>query len=184
MPCGQLEVLAKSNWALPRPRAVAPAVFFDLMKIRKLAEEACDLSVRATAGIATSALANPFTVAKSMKGSGVEALGLGSFGPGTVAQLSPERKFRMRDQATQKLSKAYHLDEIASSVVTMQGASVLERVAEQVIGTPRENLDRLDGKYVHYFHQRTDDEAMKMPEAFALLDEVISGRNMSAEPLR
>ncbi|OBT69459.1 hypothetical protein VE03_01113 [Pseudogymnoascus sp. 23342-1-I1] len=184
MPCEELEVLAKSNWALPRPRAVDPAVFFDLLKIRKLAEEACDLSVRATAGIATSALANPFTVARSIQGSGVQTLGLGSFGPGTSGQLSPERKFRMRDQATRKLSRAYHIDEIASSVVTMQGASVLERVAELVINTPRENLDRLDGKYVHYFHERTDAESIDGPEAFALLDEVISGRQMSAEPLR
>ncbi|KFY96608.1 hypothetical protein V500_02399 [Pseudogymnoascus sp. VKM F-4518 (FW-2643)] len=184
MPCEELEAIAKSNWALPRPRAIDPAVFFDLVKVRKLAEEACDLAVRATAGIATSALSNPFTIAKSIQGSGVEALGLGSFGPGTGAPLSAERKFRMRDQATQKLSKAYHLDELASSIVTMQGASTLARVAEQLIETPRENLDPLDGKYVHYFHERTNAEALKKPEALTLLDEVISGRHLSAEPLR
>ncbi|KFY28524.1 hypothetical protein V493_02886 [Pseudogymnoascus sp. VKM F-4281 (FW-2241)] len=183
-PYGELEALAKSNWASPRPRAIDPALFFDLVTIRKLAEEACDISVRATAGIATSALSSPFTIAKSLRGSGVQALGLGSFGPGTGGQLSAERKFRMRELATQKLSKAYHLDELASSIVTMQGASVLEKVAGLVIESPRENVDRLDGKYVHFFHEKTNAEDMKKPEALTLINEVINGRHMSAEPLR
>lgn len=90
----------------------------------------------------------------------------------------------MREKATQKLSEAYHLDDTASCVVTMRGASVLERVAKQVIETPRENLDRLDGKYVHYFHEKTDNKAMMKPEALSLLDEVIGERHMSAGPLR
>ena len=184
MPCEELEVLAKRNWALPRPRAIDPAVFFDLVQVRKLVEEACDLAVRATAGISTSALSNPFTIAKSLHGSNAEALGLGSFGPGTGAQLSPERKFRMREKATKKLSEAFHRDELASSILTMQGASVLERVAEQLIKTPRENLDPLDGKYVHYFHEKVDEGALEKAETLILLDEVISGRHMSAEPLR
>jgi hypothetical protein len=90
----------------------------------------------------------------------------------------------MREKATQKLSEAYHLDDTASCIVTMRGASVLERVAKQVIETPRENLDRLDGKYVHYFHEKTDNKAMMKPEALSLLNEVISERHMSAGPLR
>ncbi|OBT89302.1 hypothetical protein VE02_02590 [Pseudogymnoascus sp. 03VT05] len=184
MPIEELELLAKSNWALPRPRIIDPAVFFDLLKIRQLTGEACDLAVRATAGIATSALSNPFTIARSMQGGAAEALGLGSFGPGVEAQLSPEQNFQMREKATQKLSDAYHLDDTASCVVTMREASVLQRVARQVIETPRENLDRIDGKYVHYFHQKTDDKAMMNPEALSLLDEVIIERHMSAEPLR
>ncbi|KFY17318.1 hypothetical protein V491_05035 [Pseudogymnoascus sp. VKM F-3775] len=184
IPCEKLEVLVKSNCVLPRPRLIDPAVFFDLLKIRKLAEEACDLSVRATAGIATSALTNPSTVAKSMDGSRVEALGIGSSGPSTGTPLSGERKFRMRDQATQKLSKAYQLDEIASSLVTMRGASILERVAQQVIETPRENMDHLDGKYVHFFHEKISEMRLQEPSSLALIDEVINGRLMSAESLR
>ncbi|OBT55510.1 hypothetical protein VE04_04116 [Pseudogymnoascus sp. 24MN13] len=184
IPIEELEVLAKSNWALPRPRIIDPAVFFDLLKIRQLTDEACDLAVRATAGIATSALSKPFTIARSMRGSRVEALGLGSFGPGVEAQLSPERKFRMREKATQKLSEAYRLDDTASCIVTMRGPSVLGMVAKQVVETPREDLDCLDGKYVHYFHEKTDDKAMMKPEAFSLLDEVINERHLPAEPLR
>lgn len=140
--------------------------------------------MRATAGIATSALTNPFTVAKSMDGSRVEALGIGSSGPSTGTPLSGERKFRMREQATQKLSKAYQLDEIASSLVTMRGASILERVAQQVIETPRENMDHLDGKYVHFFHEKISEMRLQELSSLALIDEVINGRLMSAESLR
>ncbi|KFX92726.1 hypothetical protein V490_05210 [Pseudogymnoascus sp. VKM F-3557] len=187
MRCEDLEMLAKSNWALPPPRAIDPALFFDLVNIRKLVEEATDLSVRATAGIATSALSTPFTRAQSLKGSGAERMGLGLglySSSGTDTELSPKRKLQMRSQATQKLSRAYQLDELSSSLVTTQGASILESVAEQVIGNPRENIDPLDGKYVHYFHEKIDTKSLENPQKLKPLDEVISGRKMSAEPLR
>lgn len=90
----------------------------------------------------------------------------------------------MREQATQKLSKAYQLDEIASSLVTMRGASILERVAQQVIETPRENMDRLDGKYVHFFQEKISEKTRQDPNSLALIDEVINGWVLSAEPLR
>ena len=56
-------------------------------------------------------------------------MGLNYRGVGGYAKLSPERKFRMRELATQKLSQAYRLDEVAASVATMQSASTLDNVA-------------------------------------------------------
>jgi len=95
--------------------------------------------------------------------------------------LSRERKHRMREQATQKLSKAYHLDEIACSVATMQSASTLEDVAHLVL--QRNPLDA-DAKYVHFFHEKIPSRQLAECTSLQPLDEVIAERPSEGEILR
>ena len=114
-------------------------------------------------------------------GNGGAALGLGLGGGGGNAKLSRERKHRMREQATQKLSKAYHLDEIACSVATMQSASTLEDVAQLVL--QRNPLDA-DAKYVHFFHEKIPSRQLAECTSLQPLDEVIAERPSEGEILR
>lgn len=87
----------------------------------------------------------------------------------------------MREQATQKLSKAYHLDEIACSVATMQSASTLEEVAHLVL--QRSSSDS-DAKYVHFFHEKIPSRQLAECTSLQPLDEVIADRPHEAEILR
>lgn len=47
--------------------------------------------------------------------------------------LSAMRIHRLRVLAVQKLAEAYKIDEIASSVMVMQGGSVFDELAERVL---------------------------------------------------
>ncbi len=108
-------------------------------------------------------------------------MGLGIGGGGGNAKLSKERKHRMREQATQKLSKAYHLDEIACSVATMQSASTLEDVAQLVL--QRNPLDA-DATYVHFFHEKIPSRQLAECTNLEDLDKVIAARPAEGEILR
>lgn len=177
-----LESLANNNYNLPRPRPIDPAVFFDLLKIRQLVDDATNLGVRAASGVTSSTLTNSLNAGNGLLGNGGMALGLGlGGGGGGNAKLSRERKHRMREQATQKLSKAYHLDEIACSVATMQSASTLEDVAQLVL--QRNPLDA-DAKYVHFFHEKIPSRQLAECTSLEPLDDVISQRPNEAEILR
>ena len=57
----------------------------------------------------------------------------------------------MREQASQKLARAYRIDEIATSFATMQGASALEEVSRLVLNR---NPQDSDAKYVQFFHTK------------------------------
>ncbi|KAI8629189.1 hypothetical protein F5Y19DRAFT_92899 [Xylariaceae sp. FL1651] len=177
LPLEVLETLANANYYMPLPRPVDPAVFYDLIKIRQLVDGATDLAVRAANGVASSALSN------SLAGGGghqMHALGLG-FGNSGGAKLSPERRFRMREQATQKLSRAYHLDEIASSVATMQSTSTLENVAGLVL---QRSPHDADANYVHFFHEKIPSRQLAECTDFRALDMIIGQRPSDCEPLR
>ncbi|KAH8665771.1 hypothetical protein BGZ60DRAFT_409865 [Tricladium varicosporioides] len=87
----------------------------------------------------------------------------------------------MREQATQKLSKAYHLDEIACSVATMQSASTLEDVAQLVL---QRNPNDADAKYVHFFHEKIPSRQLAECTSLEPLDEVIAERPAEGEILR
>jgi hypothetical protein len=87
----------------------------------------------------------------------------------------------MREQATQKLSKAYHLDEIACSVAIMQSASPLEEVAALVL---QRNPDDPDAKYVHFFHEKIPGRQLAEYTNLDTLGEIISDRPTEGEPLR
>ncbi|KAF2233435.1 hypothetical protein EV356DRAFT_486724 [Viridothelium virens] len=180
LPPEVLETLAHSNYFAPRPCPIDPAVFYDIVKIRKAVDEASNLAVRATNGVASSALNNSLNAGNGMLGGGsAAALGLG-FGGGN-AKLSRERKHRMRELATQKLSQAYHLDEIAASVATMQSASSLEDVASHVL---QRNADDPDGKYVHFFHEKIPSRTMAESTPLDPLNEVIAAKPADGEPFR
>lgn len=47
--------------------------------------------------------------------------------------MSPVRIHRLRALAVQKLAQAYKTDEIASSVMVMQGGSIFDDLAERVL---------------------------------------------------
>lgn len=177
LPLEVLETLANANYYMPLPRPVDPAVFYDLVKIRQLVDGATDLAVRAANGVASSALSNSLAGGAAHH---MQALGLG-FGNNAGAKLSPERRFRMREQATQKLSRAYHLDEIASSVATMQSTSTLENVAGLVL---QRSPSDPDANYVHFFHEKIPSRQLAECTDFRALDLIIGQRPSDCEPLR
>ncbi|CAA9964766.1 hypothetical protein PTMSG1_08125 [Pyrenophora teres f. maculata] len=179
LPPEVLESLAHSNYLSPRPHPIDPAVFYDLVKIRRAVDEATNLAVRATSGLTSAALSNSLNAGNSMLG-GAAALGIG-YGGGGTSKLSRERKHRMRELATTKLSQAYHLDEIAASVATMQSASTLEDVAQLVLQREPNNVD---AKYVHFFHEKIPSRMMAQCTPLDTLNDIISERPNDGCPLR
>jgi hypothetical protein len=156
-------------------------VFFDLVKIRRLVEDATNLAVRAANGTTSSSLSNSLNASNGLlSGGSAAALGLG-LGGGGNAKLSKERKHRMREHATQKLSHAYHLDEIAASVAMMQSASALEDVAKFVL---QRNANDADAKYVHFFHEKIPSRSMAECTSLEPLNEVISQMPTEGAPYR
>ena len=112
---------------------------------------------------------------------GAAALGLGTGGGAANAKLSRERRYRMRELATQKLSQAYHFDEIAASVATMQSASSLEEVAKLVL---QRSPNDSDAKYVHFFHEKIPSRMLAQCTSLNSLDEIIQDRPMDGSVLR
>lgn len=177
MPIEILETIANVNYNTPRPRPINPAVLFDMTKIRRLVDEATNLAVRAASDISSPIMTN---VNGGMPGaSSMSALGMG--GPGHGSKLSRERKFRMREQASQKLSRAYRLDEIACSVATMQGSSPIEEVAGLVLQRSPQDPD---AKYVHFFHEKIPSRQLAESTSLEALTEVISEKPSEGEALR
>lgn len=87
----------------------------------------------------------------------------------------------MREHATQKLSHAYLLDEIAASVATMQSASALEEVAKHVLQRSEQNGDAL---YVHFFHEKIPSMALADHTTLDPLNSVIRQKATEAAPYR
>lgn len=175
-----LESLAHTNFLSPRPHPIDPAVFYDLVKIRKAVDEATNLAVRATSGLTSQALSSSLNAGNGLMGSAA-ALGIGYGGHAANAKLSRERKHRMRELATQKLSQAYHLDEIAASVATMQSASTLEDVAHFVL---QRNPNDPDARYVHFFHEKIPSRMMAQCTPLDTLNDIIADRPSDGAPLR
>jgi hypothetical protein len=182
LPPEVLESLAANNFHSQRPRPIDPAVFFDLVKIRRLIDDATGLAVRAANGTTAAALSNSLSATNGiLSGSDAEILGIGSARGGGNAKLSRERKHRMREHATQKLAHAYRLDEIAASVSTMQSASALEDVAKHVL--QREETDP-DAQYVHFFHEKIPSRAMAESTILDTLNKIIGQRPTEASTYR
>ncbi len=116
---------------MPAPRLVDPAVFYDVVKIRKAVDEAAQDSVRASTGVSNT----------GMNGR-MDYLGT-SGGPGST--LSKERIFKIRQKAVKLLAKAFALDEVAASVATMQATSTVEDVGEIVLKREQGNI----GMWMH-----------------------------------
>ena len=109
------------------PLSMDPIIFGNLISIRRLVDEAADLSVRAAAGISTTG------------------------GGPTRSSMSHTRQHRMRELAVNKLALAYRIDEIATAVVTMQSASAIDEVASRVL---KKNSTNLEALYVNFFHEK------------------------------
>jgi hypothetical protein len=124
----------------PVPPPIDPGVFRSVTTIRRLIDEASELAIRASSGMSAAALG-------SIRGGGspnlhgspwalVQSLGmnpLGDSGGGRNVAMSAMRIHRLRALAVQKLAAAYRMDEIASSVMVMQGGCVFEDIAERVL---------------------------------------------------
>ncbi|CAJ0545974.1 Ff.00g094470.m01.CDS01 [Fusarium sp. VM40] len=177
MPLEILESTVNVNWNTLRPRPIDPAVMFDLLKIRRLVEEATNLTVRAASDIASPLLTN---VHGGLPGrDSMSALGL--TGPAHGVKLTPERRFRMREHASQKLSRAYHLDEIACSVAAMQGASAVDELGALVLHRKPQDPD---AKYVHFFHEKIPSRQLVESTSLQPLTDIISERPQQSEALR
>ena len=164
-----LDSLAHQNYTMPAPRLVDPAVFYDVVKIRKAVDEAAQDSVRASTGISNTA----------MNGR-MDYFGAGG-GPGS--QLSKERIFKIRQKAVKLLNKAFATDEVAASVATMQATSTVEDVGQHVLKREPNNVD---AKYVHFFHEKIPSRAMEHYTPLDPLNEIISALPLEqqAPPLR
>lgn len=142
---------------MPAPRLIDPAVFYDVVKIRKAVDEAAQDSVRASTGISNTAMTGR-----------MDYFGAGG-GPGS--QLSKERIFKIRQKAVKLLSKAFTLDEVAASVATMQATSTVEDVGHHVLKREPNNVE---AKYVHFFHEKIPSRAMEHYTPLDPLNEIIS----------
>ena len=121
----------------PIPPPIDPSVFKSVASIRRLIDEASDLAVRAASGLSASSLGalrsptssnNPWATAHAL---GMSPLG--DHASGRTPAMSSTRTHRLRVLAVQKLAAAYQADEIAASVMVMQGASALDDLAERVL---------------------------------------------------
>jgi hypothetical protein len=63
-------------------------------------------------------------------------------GGGRNVAMSAMRIHRLRALAVQKLAAAYRADEIASSVMVMQGGSIFEDIAERVLKVGASSFSR------------------------------------------
>jgi hypothetical protein len=116
------------------PPPIDPGVFRCVAGIRRLIDEAADLAVRASSGLSAAALG----AMRGGGGGGSGTMGSPLFGDSTNnggrnVAMSATRIHRLRLMAIQKLSAAYKYDEVASSVMVMQGGSVFDDLAERVL---------------------------------------------------
>lgn len=151
---------------------IDPAVFYDVVKIRRAVDEATEDAVRASNGISTTAM-------------NASLNHLDPFGQGgpQAPKMSKERIYKIRQKAARLLSKAYALDEVAASVATMQSTTSLEEVALHVL---RRNQTDTEAKYVHFFHEKIPSRMMEQYTPLETLDDVILNLpwEKQAAPLR
>ncbi|KAF8079234.1 hypothetical protein FPV67DRAFT_1691782 [Lyophyllum atratum] len=176
--------MPKPGKATPPP--IDPGVFRSVTSIRRLIDEAAELSVRAASGLSATELGSmrnggmnnsPWATAQSL---GINPLGNGGGGGRNVA-MSAMRIHRLRALAVQKLAQAYKADEIASSVMVMQGGSVFDDVAERVL---RHDPGDLDAKYVHFFHEKIPSRQLAESTSTKILDELIAAQPQHLEYYR
>ncbi|CAG8452489.1 10620_t:CDS:2 [Ambispora leptoticha] len=151
-----LYVINTDNVATPPP-PIDPIIFGNLISIRRLVDEAADLSVRAASGISTSG--------GSMRNT-----------------MSHTRQHRMRELAVNKLALAYRIDEIATAVVTMQSASAIDEVASRVL---KKNSTNLEALYVNFFHEKIPSSRMlSQSTSTEVLDQIIAASPNTPEYYR
>lgn len=178
MPTDILEIVANIIYHTPRPRPVDPAILFDLFKIHRLVDEATNLAVRAASDMAAPTLTS-LNGDSSSDYYPLSSLGIGGSPHG--AKLSRERKFRIREQACQKLARAYRLNEILCSVATMQGATALQQVGETVL---QRNPKDPDAQYVHFFHEKIPSRQVAQYTSLDPLNDILMNHPGEAAALR
>lgn len=132
----------------PIPPPIDPGVFRSVTSIRRLIDEASDLAVRAASGLSSTALGSLPRPGHSSPWATAQSLGMNSTGDqggGRTVNMSSTRTHRLRVLAVQKLAAAYKADEIAASVMVMQGASSLDDLAERVLRVGKCRRIRLSG---------------------------------------
>ncbi|KAF9019716.1 hypothetical protein BDZ89DRAFT_1072856, partial [Hymenopellis radicata] len=172
----------KPGKATPPP--IDPGVFRNVTSIRRLIDEAAELSVRATSGLSAAELrggggggginGSPWAAAQTL---GINPMGnIG--GNGRNVAMSAMRIHRLRALAVQKLAEAYKADEIASSVMVMQGGSVFDDVAERVL---KVDPNDIDAKYVHFFHEKIPSRQLAESTTTQVLDDLIRAQPQRLE---
>ncbi|KDQ15671.1 hypothetical protein BOTBODRAFT_54552 [Botryobasidium botryosum FD-172 SS1] len=175
----------------PTPPPIDPGVFRCMTAIRRLVEEASDLAVRASSGMSAAAFGSFRSASASIGGGSANAwttaqqLGINPMneqgGSGRNVQMSAMRAHRLRALAVQKLAAAYKEDEIAASVMIMQGASALDDLAEKVLKIdPKDE----DARYVHFFHEKIPSRQLAETTTTQVLDELINARPHHLEYFR
>ncbi|KAF9260824.1 hypothetical protein L218DRAFT_989315 [Marasmius fiardii PR-910] len=176
------------------PPPIDPGVFRNVTSIRKLIDEAAELSVRASSGLSAAELRSTgglgggsclgglglglgggyggggggvWNAAQTL---GINPLGGHGGGGGRNIAMSAMRIHRLRALAVQKLAAAYKADEIASSVMVMQGGSVFDDLAEKVL---KVDPNDVDAKYVHFFHEKIPSRQLAESTTTQILDELI-----------
>ncbi|KAI8981315.1 hypothetical protein BD414DRAFT_419704 [Trametes punicea] len=158
------------------PPPIDPGVFRSVTHIRRLIDEAAELSVRASSGLSAAALGS-MRSGPGMNGNAwatAQSLGLnplGDNGNGRNVAMSAMRVHRLRALAVQKLAAAYKTDEIASSVMVMQGGSVFDDIAERVLKVDPHDVD---ARYVHFFHEKIPSRQLAESTSTQVLDELIA----------
>lgn len=129
-----LQIAVKPGRTLPPP--IDPGIFRSVVGVRRLIDEAAELSVRASSGLSQAELTAMRNPALHTSWGLSQALGIGvpnaSHGGRNVA-MSAMRIHRLRALAVQKLAQAYRMDEVASSVMVMQGGTVFDDLAQRVL---------------------------------------------------
>ncbi|KAK2462851.1 hypothetical protein APHAL10511_005049 [Amanita phalloides] len=166
----------------PTPPPIDPGVFRSVTSIRRLIDEAAELCVRASSGLSTMELgfmrgaSSGLNLPWAAQSLGIHPLGNNSNGRNVA--MSAMRIHRLRALAVQKLAQAYKADEIASSVMVMQGGSVFDDVAERVL---KVDPNDIDAKYVHFFHQKIPSRQLAESTTTKVLEELIASQPQRLE---
>ncbi|KAJ3080713.1 hypothetical protein HK102_002871 [Quaeritorhiza haematococci] len=151
----------------PPPPPIDPVIFKNLISIRRLIDDASELVIKAAGGGSSSS--NPLGISLHPSN------GYQSFGGNKVSHI---RQHRLRELAVAKLAKAYRIDEIATSVLTMQSASALDDVAAKVL---KRSPNHIDALYVHFFHEKIPSRMLAASTTTDALDRIITLNPTSAE---
>ncbi|KAJ3040493.1 hypothetical protein HDV00_010801 [Rhizophlyctis rosea] len=150
----------------PPPLPIDPVIFRHLIAIRKLVDDASELVIKAAGGGANT---SPLGIGPQDRGGGL-GFGGGGGGGGGSMKVSAVRQHRLRELAVAKLAKAYRIDEVATSVLTMQSASALDDVAAKVL---KKSPNSIDAIYVHHFHEKIPSRMLAASTTTESLDKII-----------
>ncbi|KAG1747576.1 hypothetical protein EDB19DRAFT_1893907 [Suillus lakei] len=142
------------------PPPIDPGVFRNVAVIRRLIDEASELSVRASSGLSAVALGSMRTPSNNAwtTAQGLGFDGSNNIGGGRNVAMSAMRVHRLRALAVQKLAAAYKADEIASSVMKVL----------------KHDPNDADAQYVHFFHEKIPSRQLADSTSTQVLDELIA----------